>query len=281
MLKIGEFSKLSGLSVDTLYHYEKMKILVPYEIDKFSGYRNYNASQLVTVNKLLALKDAGFSLQEIAEFIYNNPPVSSLLKTLEEKALLLESELNDELSRLERLHTNIFLIKNGGIPLTNDITIKQVEPILAATVRKTFNKEKFDSELDIMWADLNQYIKKKGGKRTIPCMMIYHKGWVDLSSWIETGIQPLDVEVVEPIIKTFAGSSSVNVYTIPAVKVACIIHKGSFSTINSANEALFKWIKKNNYAAGGAMREIYHKGEWATDNPDEYITELQIPLRKE
>lgn len=62
MLKIGEFARLSGLSIDTLYHYQKKNILIPSEIDRFTGYRSYDASQLVTVNKLLALKDAGLSL---------------------------------------------------------------------------------------------------------------------------------------------------------------------------------------------------------------------------
>ena len=60
--------------------------------------------------------------------------------------------------------------------------------------------------------------------------------------------------------------------------MACIIHKGSFATIGKTNGALFDWIKQNNYRAAGVMREIYHKGEWATDHQEEYITELQIPL---
>ena len=279
MFKIGEFSKLCGLSIDTLYHYEKMKILIPDNINEYTGYRSYDAAQLVTVNKLLALKDAGFSLDEIAKILNNNLSNSVLLEMLEIKALSLENELKSKRERLERLHTNIFLIKNGGIPVMNEISIKRVEPVFAASIRKSFTKDRFDEELEMMWSDVNRHIDEKGGRRTIPCMMIYYTGWVDLVNWTDTGEQPLDVEVVEPMIRPIEGNKIVRVYELPAVqKMACIVHKGPFTSISKTNEMLYDWIKNNGYIAVGTLREIYHKGEWATDNPDEYITELQVPL---
>ncbi len=274
MFRIGEFSKLCGLSIDTLYHYEKMKILEPNKIDQFSSYRYYEASQLVTVNKILALKDANFSLEEISGILDGNLPVSSLVKLLEDKSDVLEDELNKEISRLERLRTNIFLIKNGGIPQMNEITIKKVEPILIASIRRSFHSSKFDDELTSMWSEVNEYIDKKGGKRTIPCMMLYHKGWWDLDS-----SSILEVEVSEPVTKSFPGNEAVKVYELPeAERMVCIVHKGPFSTIGKTNEALYGWIKQNNYTVSGPLREIYHKGEWMTEDPEEYITELQIPI---
>ena len=274
MFRIGEFSKLSGLSIDTLYHYEKMKLLVPSRIDKFTGYRYYEANQLVTVNKIIALKDSDFTLEEISNVLNKNLPISALIELLEIKSLVLEEEVNKELNRLERLRTNIFLIKNGGIPQMNEITIKKVEPILMATIRKSFPSSKFDEELETMWGEVNDYIEEQGGKRTIPCMMLYHINWNEMD---ET--KTLDVEVSEPITKSFQGNDKVKVYELAAVeKMACIVHKGPFSTIYKANEALFEWIKQNGYKKNGPLREIYHKGDWATSDPEEYITEIQIPV---
>jgi effector-binding domain-containing protein len=274
MFRIGEFSKLSGLSIDTLYHYEKMKILVPVKTDKFTGYRYYEAEQLLTVNKILAMKDSDFSLEEISEVLNKNLPLHSLIELLESKSLLLEDELNREMIRLERLRTNIFLIKNGGIPQMNEITIKRVEPILLASVRKSFHSSKFDEELETMWKDVNDYIVSKDGKKTIPCMMLYHTGWWDMDETSQ-----LDVEVIEPITRRFDGNDKITVYELPAVEnMACIIHKGPFSTIPETNDALFAWVKKNGYKIAGPLREIYHKGDWVTDNPEEYITELQVPV---
>ncbi len=281
MFKIGEFSKLCGLSVDTLYHYEKLKILIPLSIDKFTGYRHYDASQLVTVNKILALKDAGFSLDEIAHVLKNNVSVTLLLEMLESKAKSLETALSDEYSRLERLHTNIFMIKNGGIPQMNEISIKKVEPILIASIRKIIPKKEFDENLDKMWPAVNRYIEEQGVKRTIPCLMLYHSGWWDLKQCnIMYDDHNLDVEVSEPVTKSFTGNDEVQVYELPLVeKMACIVHHGSFSTISKTFDMLFEWMKQNSYQADGPVREIYHKGEWATNNPDEYITELQVPIK--
>lgn len=156
----------------------------------------------------------------------------------------------------------------------NEITIKSVEPIRIASIRRSFHSSRFDEELTDMWAKVNEHIDEMGGKRTIPCMMLYHKGWIDLDS-----TSTLEVEVVEPITKSFSESDMVKVYELPAEeKVACIVHKGPFSTISGTYEALYDWIKQNGYIMCGPLREIYHKGEWVTDNPEEYITELQVPI---
>lgn len=281
MFRIGEFSKLCGLSADTLYHYEKKKILIPMSIDKFTGYRYYDASQIVTVNKILALKDAGFSLIEISNLIKDETPVRLLLEMLENKAQLLASTLEEEYNRLERLHTNIFLIKNGGIPQMNEIIIKTVEPILVASTRKVFSKNSFDENLEQMWPTVNNYINEKGIKRTIPCLMLYHSGWWDMKQWnIIYDEETLDVEVVEPVTKYFEGNGEVQVYELPKIeKMACIVHHGPFSTLGKTFDTLFEWIRQYNYVADGPIREIYHKGDWVTDNPNEYITELQIPIK--
>ena len=246
MFRIGEFSKLCGLSADTLYHYEKQKILIPMSVDKFTGYRYYDASQLVTVNKILALKDAGFSLIEISNLMKDDAPVQLLIEMLENKAQILESTLAEEFNRLERLHTNIFLLKNGGIPQVNEIIVKEVEPILVASTRKVFTKNSFDENLEQMWPIVNNYINEKGIKRTIPCLMLYHSGWWDMKQWnINYDEQILDVEVVEPVTKFIEGYGEVQVYELPKIeKMACIVHHGSFSTIGKTFETLFEWIRQ-------------------------------------
>lgn len=156
----------------------------------------------------------------------------------------------------------------------NEIRIKSVEPIKIASIRRSFHSSKFDEELTDMWEKVNEHIDKMGGKRTIPCMMLYHKGWGDMDS---TSI--LEVEVVEPITKSFPESDTVKVYELPAIeKMVCIVHKGPFSTISGTFEALYDWIGQNGYKISGPLREIYHKGEWITENTEEYITELQVPI---
>ncbi len=281
MLRIGEFARLSGLTADTLYHYEKLEILIPASVDLVTGYRAYDALQLLSVNKILALKDAGFTLEEIADVLHEETSNARLIEKLEEKARHLEESLSNEYQRLGRLHTNIFLIKNGGIPQMNDITIKRVEPILVASLRRTIAKSSFDESLSEMWPKLNQCIDDNGIKKTIPCMMLYHAGWWDIGELLlHYDEATLDLEVAEPVTRSFANDGEVQVYTLPPVeKMASIVHKGPFSTIPGTCDRLFDWMKHNHYVADGPMREIYHKGDWMTDDPEEFITELQVPIR--
>ena len=80
------------------------------------------------------------------------------------------------------------------------------------------------------------------------------------------------MEISEPILEAFKSDDEIRIYQLPAEeKMACIIHQESFETIGNTFEVFFKWIRKNNYAINGPFREIYHKGNWATDNPDEYF----------
>lgn len=272
MFKIGEFSKLSGLSINTLHHYNEIGILKPDHIDEFTGYRYYSAMQLVNVNKILALKDAGFSLSEIGTILNDSPSSDSIIPMLEDKAEILEQALENESKRLSRLRTNIFLIKNGGVPIMNEITIKKVEPILIASTRKKIKKFDFE-ESGKMWADVNNFIDQSETKRTIPCMILFHN-----STWIEAA-DMWDIEVAEPVTKCVDDNDIIKVYELPAVdKMACIVHQGPFETIGESYQAISEWIQKNNYKINGPVREIYHKGDWETSNPEEYVTELQFPL---
>ena len=163
----------------------------------------------------------------------------------------------------------------------NEISIKKVESILIASIRRIIPKTDFDNNLEEMWPAVNDYIVKKGGKRTIPCLMLYHSGWDDLQNiGLKYDEVNLDIEVTEPVSSAFEGDGEVNVYSLPAVdKMACIVHNGPFNTIGGTFERLYEWMAQNKYKADGPLREIYHKGEWVTDNPDEYITELQIPIK--
>lgn len=110
MFKIGEFAKLSGLSIHTLYHYESIGLIEPSFVDPHTNYRYYVADQLVLINKIAALKDAGFALGEIVKIFVDTPVNKDLIPMLESKAESLEKLLEQETNRLERLRTNIFLI---------------------------------------------------------------------------------------------------------------------------------------------------------------------------
>jgi len=72
MIRIGDFSKLSRVTVKTLRYYDQVGLLKPARVDHFTGYRYYTYEQLPRLNRILALKDLGFSLEEIGQFLTND-----------------------------------------------------------------------------------------------------------------------------------------------------------------------------------------------------------------
>lgn len=275
MFQIGEFARLSGLSINTLRHYDATGILRPSRVDPHTGYRAYDAAQLSAVNQILALKDAGFSLEEIARTRADVPSTQALVTLLEAKAGDMRALLLRQQEKVDRLLNSIFLIKNGGIPIMNEIRIKSTEPILVCAIRRTIDRMAFDQQLEEMWPAVNAHIAQMGGKTVVPCMMLYYDG-----TWSHK-TDTLDIEVIEPIAGAIEGKGEVIVHTLPAeAEMACIVHVGPFSTIGGTYRALFDWLRQNGYTPKGPLREIYHKGDWATDDPAEYVTELQIPVSR-
>ncbi|GAU75856.1 MerR family transcriptional regulator [Fusibacter sp. 3D3] len=222
MYRIGEFSKVNSVSIKTLHYYDELGLLTPIKVDKSTGYRYYGAEQILKLNQILAFKEAGCSLTEILEILKGDKPNKEIIRILEDKADGVDEALRTEQERIQRLRTNIFLLKNGGIPMENNVTIKIIEPILVAALSKKIYA--FD-DMGPLWETLNHEIDLKKGKKSLPCMTLYHDGF-DASKGIT-------VEVIEPLSKPIEGTNAMKVYELPAhSKVACIVHIGSFDTIN-------------------------------------------------
>ena len=80
MLKIGDFSKFSRVSIKTLRYYDEIGLLKPAEVDKFTGYRYYSVDQLSRLNRIMGLKDLGLSLEEINQLLAGNPSAEKVIE---------------------------------------------------------------------------------------------------------------------------------------------------------------------------------------------------------
>ena len=103
MLKIGDFSKLAHVTVKTLRHYAEMSLLKPIWIDRFTGYRYYALDQLPRLNRILALEDMGFSLEQIRELLDEEMTPIRLRNLFNEKQEELQRRLAAEKIRLDRV----------------------------------------------------------------------------------------------------------------------------------------------------------------------------------
>jgi len=103
MIRIGDFSKLSRVSIKALRLYDEMGLLKPVDVDRFTGYRYYEFNQLPRLYRILALKDLGFSLEEIGRLLESDVPVEQMRGMLRLRQAEIRQRMEAEEARLERV----------------------------------------------------------------------------------------------------------------------------------------------------------------------------------
>lgn len=134
MLKIGDFSKLSHVSIKALRLYDQMGLLKPVHVDEFTGYRYYAAHQLPRLNRILALKDLGFSLEQIAKLLNEISP-AQIQGMLQLKHAELQRLVAEEQARLQRVAARLQQMEEDNMP-DYDVVVKTVTPIKVAAIRE-------------------------------------------------------------------------------------------------------------------------------------------------
>jgi len=271
VFKIGDFSKLSQVTVKALRYYDELGLLKPVKVDRFTGYRYYSADQLPRLNRLLALKDLGLSLEQIAQVLGDQLTVEQMRGMLRLKQIEAHERVRDEQERLARVAARLRQIEEEGQMPTYEVVIKKVPAQRVASVRGIIPTYSQQGEL---WGELEAYLAQNGVRPSGPCFTLYHDA--------EYKERDLDAEVCEPIDAKLRGNARVKVYDLPAVEtMASVVHQGPFNTLSQAYNALMQWIQASGYRICGPNREIYIKtGEPLRQDDPTYVTEGQLPVEK-
>lgn len=271
MLKIGDFSKLSRISVRMLRHYDEIGLLTPMNIDPFTGYRYYSESQLPVVGRITALKDMGFSLSAISGIMenYNNPEALAGFLTVKKSEVRAEAEEANR--RLMLLETAIERLRKDYNAMKYDVTLKTIPQRYVASVRQIIPA--YDQE-GTLWhilmnetAKLNMQCPEEGATYAVFHDMEYKENEVD-------------VEVQGEVKGTYPNTEHVEFKTVPAVEIASATYKGGYDQLTTVNHAVANWINDNGYEFNGPMFCIYHVSYAQTKNPEELVTEVCYPVKK-
>jgi len=270
MIKIGLFSKLSQVPVKTLRYYDEIGLLKPAEIDRFTDYRYYSVTQLPRLNRILALKDLGLSLDQIAHLLAEELPVEQLRGMLRLKQVEIQQRMQREDEKLTRVAARLRQIEQENKMSNYDVLIKKVETQRIASVRDLIPSY---PEQGHLWQELETMLFQNQVKPTGSCLTLYHSD------------EPkIDAEVCEPITEgvSLPQQSRVQTRELLGAEVAAVIHHGPFATLSEAYEAILKWIEANGYRISGSSREIYLKtpSEVGDQNDPASVTEIQFPVAK-
>lgn len=270
MLKIGDFSKITRVSIRMLRHYDEIGLLKPQSIDKFTGYRFYSADQFSKINRIYVLKQMGFSLQEICSLIDEDVNSKQLLSLLHDRKRVISSTIEKENEKLLRVEGLIKQLNKEDIYLKYEVALKSIPAFRVLSLRDTIPA--YDAE-GRLWEELQRFVGKNNLKCEMPCYAIYHD-----PGYKENNV---DVEVTMCINENTEQTDRVKIRELEAVsEMAVILHHGPFEEMTSAYHALGAWLESNGYEMNGPTRAIYHKGPWCENNPENYLTEIQAPVIK-
>ena len=277
MIKIGEFSKLVQVSVPTLRYYDQVGLLKPVEVDRFSGYRYDSAGQLPRLHRILALKGLGFSLEQIAAVLSEGLTPEQMRGMLRLRHAQISQQLVDMQSQLVEVEMRLQQIEREAQLSTHDVILKQVEPLLVASIRAILpNHSAVGSLFGEVYEAIGPYVGQALGPHP-------EEGGQTLVLWYDNEFKAGDVDGAAAFILRcrVPESGRMRVHELSAATMAATVHHGSYNTIGAAHEAILTWIEANGYRIVGPDRELnlYHTMPIRLDDPS-YVTEIQYPVEK-
>jgi len=271
MIRIGDFSRISRLSVKTLRYYDEVGLLKPVHVDDFTGYRYYAYKQFARLNRILALKDLGFSLEQISQLLDEGLSLEQMRGMMILRRSEIRQKVQEEAQRLERVEARLRQIEQEPEMSKYDVVVKNLGMVKVASVRGIVPTP---SEQERLWGELENYLMKQEVKPAGPCFSLYHDEEYKERDW--------DIEVCEPLAGDIQESARVKMKELAGVSsMACTVHHGPFASIGEAYDALMKWIDENGYQIIGSVRELYLQAAKDGDQNDpETVTEIQFPVEK-
>lgn len=266
MFSIGLFSKMNRITTKTLRHYDKIGLLKPAYTDESNGYRYYTSEQLPRLHKIITLKQMGLNLVDIIELVERNAEIETYLKLKENEVK--QNILNEE-AKLRQIKSYLLKLK-GENTMYNPI-LKTLPEVIVASMRMI--APNYNSYFELI-PRMGDEMRRVGAICAEPayCFNIYHDG--------EYKEKDIDVEVCEAVIDFCENSEMVTYKKIPEIpKAVCILHKGPYETLGEAYAYILKWIEENNFVITDPIRESYIDGIWNKENKEDWLTEIQVPIR--
>ena len=273
MIRIGDFSKLSRVSIKALRLYDELGLLKPLQVDRFTGYRYYDFHQLPRLYRILALKDLGFSLEEVGRLLedkLSNEQMRGMLRLRQAEA---RQRVAEESARLERVERWLSQVEQEENMSNYDVVLKRVEPLGVAAVRGVVPTP---PDQGALWAELMDELGRQQARMIGPPISVYHDPEYKERDW--------DIEVCMPLAGEIAPTGQVAATTLPGIATAaCVVHSGPFTTISEAYDALARWIGENGYRISGPARELNLRVAEPTNNQNDpnTVTEIQFPVSRE
>lgn len=267
MFTIGEFSRVSGLSIKALRLYHEKGILVPHAVDESTGYRYYDAANAERARIIGRLKEMEFSLSEMVEVLEGVSDEADALRFFEDKRVEILDEIKKHKKAVKDLDEIITREKEAVMTAQNgsfEVEEKNLETVLVAGIRYKGRYDELGEKFGPIMKTAGRYMAGK------PMNLYYDE------CFKESGA---DIETCVPVRKG-EDKDEVKVHELPGGRAVALIHKGPYDTLTRSYEKISNYVKEHGYKVKLPTREIYVKGPGMIlkGNPDNYLTEIQMMI---
>jgi DNA-binding transcriptional MerR regulator/effector-binding domain-containing protein len=275
MLSIGDFARLAGVSVRMLRHYDALGLLRPARVDPASGYRSYRAAQLDRANRLVALKDLGFTLEDCGRLLGDDVPVEQLRGMLRLRRAELAAQIDADRARLEQVERRLRMIEKEhamSTSLTLDAYSEQALPALRVVQLsgRVADGQQVGEVVGPLFGRIDDVVAAAAIVPTGPSVGTYT---TDGDAMVAAAAFPVGDDVDE----ARAAAAGLELASVPAEPRALVttMH-GPLTAISEAWQTLSREVEARGLSFAGPCREVYHA---SPGDPDAtWVIELQQPV---
>jgi effector-binding domain-containing protein len=234
------------------------------------------ASQLAELNRVIALKELGFTLEQVQSILAEKVSAAELRGMLKLRRAEIQAVLEAETTRLARVEARLITIEDEARAPADGVVIKRLEPVRVGELTGEaagWEPEAITPVIQPLYGALWQRMASAEICAAGPAVAYYED--------VPAGEGAIVVHAAVPVAAVPAadgpgGDPGFAIVDLPAVeRAAVIIHHGSMDDVMATGQALARWIDANGYRSAGYSREVTL--EWSPD-PEQWVTELQQPI---
>ncbi|MFJ1783212.1 MerR family transcriptional regulator [Streptomyces anulatus] len=274
MFTIGDFARYGRVSPRMLRHYDAIGLLTPDRTDPATGYRLYGAAQLARLNRIIALKDLGFTLQQVGAVLDERVGPEELRGMLRLRRAELAEAVAAASARLTRVEARLRSIESEGHMPADDVVIKTVPAVRVAELTGTaasYQPQDIGPVIGPLYERLLPLLEGAGLRPTGPGIACYE----DAPEGGGAIVVHAGVTVSAPVGPV--GDTEVRVVELPPFEAATIVHRGAMDDVLSTTHTLARWLDANGYRSTGYSREVTLE---CPPDHESWVTELQEPVAK-
>ncbi len=268
MFKIGEFAALTQIAVSQLRYYDEIDLFTPAHVDPDSGYRYYSADQIPALDRIIVLRELGFSLDQIRDLQQQHITQSEIWRLLAERREEIIQNVREEITRLRHLEARLEQFADHGDPfaVAHRVIVKDVpaQPYLFTASADATGHETQVADLYTARHEIRTKKHLLAIMHDTRAAFPYEIGYV-VDGRVRKGM-------------SLPNGLTLALRTLPAVEqMACLVYAGRWNDSHAATATLGAWLEQNDYRIAGPFRKVFLQ----TGDPSSEaraVVELQIPI---